>query len=156
MGPEGPSVDVPGGHGTRESLGFGRVRERMWFFKERGGGELQHFSIFLGLCVPNFFVWQIFWRSWGTRTLFRIFHPVFVRGDRMLGVECSLPATVWTEGCRADSGGEGGVPCGATVRGLQMSEYWDHNSLFLSFFCFLGETRTCIPDILSRDGRKGG
>ena len=37
MGPEGPSVDVPGGHGTRESLGFGRVRERMWFFKEGGG-----------------------------------------------------------------------------------------------------------------------
>ena len=26
----------------------------------------------------------------------------------MLGVECSLPATVGTEGRRADSGGEGG------------------------------------------------
>ena len=48
MGPEGPSVDVPGGHGTRESLGFGRVRERMWFFKE--GGGLQHFTCFL-CCV---------------------------------------------------------------------------------------------------------
>ena len=49
MGPEGPSVDVPGGHGTREPLGFGRVRERMWFFQEREGkeegeGELEHFS----------------------------------------------------------------------------------------------------------------
>ena len=46
MGPEGSSVDVPGGPWTRESPGFGRVRERMWFFKERGGG-LQHFSCFL-------------------------------------------------------------------------------------------------------------
>ena len=55
MGPEGSSVDVPyrTGQGTGEPLGFGRVRERMWFFKEGGGkeeGELQHFSCFLS-CV---------------------------------------------------------------------------------------------------------
>ena len=87
--------------------GFGRLRERMWFSKEGREGT-SAFLLFLVRCVPNFFVWQIFWRICGTRTLFRIFHPVFVRGDRMLGVECSLPARVWTEGCRADSGGGGG------------------------------------------------
>ena len=103
-----PERDWGGDGGT---AGFGRVRERMWFSKGRGE-VTSAFLLFLVRCVPNFFVWQIFCRIWGTRTLFRIFHPVFVRGDRMLGVECSLPATVWTEGCRADSG-EGG---GGTVR----------------------------------------
>ena len=66
MGPEGSSVDVPSGPGeaTGELLvwgvsgrGCGSLRRRV------GGGGLPHFSIFLGLCVPNFFVWQIFWRS---------------------------------------------------------------------------------------------
>ena len=37
------------------------TRERMWFFrKKENGGGLQHFSISLGLCVPNFFVWICF------------------------------------------------------------------------------------------------
>ena len=74
----------------------------------------------------------------------------------MLGVECSFPATVWTEGCGPDSGGEGGVPCGATVRGLPRSEYLDHNTLLGQFSVVLGKPelvfRIFFPDTVGRGG----
>ena len=57
----------------------------------------------------------------------------------MLGVKCSLPATVWTEGCRADSG-EGG---GSTVRcnRERAAEEWvlGRNTLFGPFSVVLGK-----------------
>ena len=51
MGPEGSSVDVPGGPWTRESPGFGRVRERMWFSKEGGGGNFSILAVSCAVCT---------------------------------------------------------------------------------------------------------
>ena len=58
---------------------FGYSRERIWFLKEGGLGR------------------EPFLACLGYQNLVPDISFVFVRGDRMLGVEFSLPADVWPE-----------------------------------------------------------
>ena len=60
MGPEGSSVDVPSGAGEATGGPHCTQGRGCGSSEKRRGGGLQHFSISLGLCLPNFFVWICF------------------------------------------------------------------------------------------------